>query len=135
MSEVFRVCPSCQENVSVEARHCAACGYDTQGGYALERRNLPAAIGRAALPVAAGLASVAIRAGWRALRRKLPALAANAALQQPIQQTPTKPQVASEEVASTRPRQVIRIRSKWAVGDHKGVWHTGEEEHIIEIDE
>ena len=65
MSEVFRVCPNCGQNVAMAARHCGECGYNVEGGYPLESRsNLPAVVAKVGLPVAAGLASFALRAGW-----------------------------------------------------------------------
>ena len=64
MSEVFRVCPNCGQDVAMAARHCGACGYNTQGGYPLEgRNNLPAMVTKVGLPVAVGLAGLALRAG------------------------------------------------------------------------
>lgn len=128
MSEVFRVCPNCGQDVAVTARHCGECGYNTQGGYPLEgRNNLPAVVAKVGLPVAAGLAGLALRAGLQLLQKQLPALAANA-LNRSASRPPAQPRRG-------RDSRVIHIRSKWAVGDQNGVWRSGEEEHTIEIDD
>ena len=134
MSEVFRVCPKCGKNVAIDSRHCGICGYDTQDGYPLERRNLPVEVAKVALPVVAGLTGLALRAGWHILRKQLPALAANAVNEITAAPPPQKPVSKSTAQHRTRGR-VIRIRSKWAVGDRNGVWKSGEEEHIIEVNE
>lgn len=128
MSEVFRVCPNCGQDVAVTARHCGECGYDAQGGYPLEgRNNLPAVVAKVGLPVAAGLAGLALRAGLQLLQKQLPALAANA-LNRSAARPPAQPRRG-------RGSRFIHIRSKWAVGDRNGVWQSGEEEHTIEIDD
>ena len=154
MSEVFRVCPNCGQDVAMAARHCGECGYNTQGGYPLEgRNNLPAMVAKVGLPVAAGLAGLALRAGLQLLRKQLPhsicrgkepgmsevfrvcpncgqdvrALAANA-LSRNAPRPPAQPRRG-------RGSRFIHIRSKWAVGDKNGVWRSGEEEHIIEVDD
>ena len=128
MSEVFRVCPSCGQDVAVTARHCGECGYNTQGGYPLEgRNNLPAVVAKVGLPVAAGLAGLALRAGMQLLQKQLPALAGNA-----LNRSAPRPPAPSRKGRGSR---FIHIRSKWAVGDRNGVWQSGEEEHTIEIDE
>ena len=128
MSEVFRVCPNCGQNVAMAARHCGECGYNVQDGYPLESRNtLPAVVAKVGLPVAAGLASFALRAGWKLLQKQLPELASNA-----LSRNATRPPAPSRRGRGNR---VIHIRSKWAVGDRNGVWRSGEEEHTIEIDD
>ena len=128
MSEVFRVCPNCGQDVAMAARHCSECGYNTQDGYPLERRNnLPAVVAKVGLPVAAGLTGLVLRAGWQLLRKQLPALAANA-LSQRAPRSPAQPR-------KRRGARFIHIRSKWAVGDRDGVWQSGEEEHTIEVDD
>lgn len=125
MSEVFRVCPNCGGDVALSARHCGACGYNTQEGYALDQRNsLPAMVAKVGLPVALGLAGLALRAGLRLLRNQLPTLAENA--------RPSRPPAQTRRSGGGRS---VHIRSKWAVGDSSGVWQRGEEERIIEIDE
>ena len=79
MSEVYRVCPGCGQDVAMAARHCSACGYNTEDGYPLERRNnLPEVVTKVGLPVAVGLAGLALRAGLQLLQNQLPALASNA---------------------------------------------------------
>jgi hypothetical protein len=128
MSEVFRVCPNCGQDVAMAARHCSECGYNTQDGYPLERRNnLPAMVAKVGLPVAAGLTGLVLRAGWQLLQKQLPTLTANA-LNRSAPRPPTRPRTG-------RGSRFIHIRSKWAVGDRSGVWQTGEEEHTIEIDD
>jgi hypothetical protein len=128
MSEVFRVCPNCGQDVAVTARHCGECGYNTQGGYPLEgRNNLPAVVAKVGLPVAAGLAGLALRAGMQLLQKQLPVLANNA-----LNRSAPRPPAPSRKGRGSR---FIHIRSKWAVGDRNGVWQSGEEEHTIEIDE
>ena len=110
------------------ARHCSECGYNTQDGYPLERRNnLPAMVAKVGLPVAAGLTGLVLRAGWQLLQKQLPTLTANA-LNRSASRPPTRPRTG-------RGSRFIHIRSKWAVGDRSGVWQTGEEEHTIEIDD
>lgn len=132
MNEVFRVCPNCGGDVAMAARHCGACGYNTQDGYPLERRGalwpLTEVVAKAALPVAAGLTGLALRAGWQLLRKQLPTLAANALSRRAAAPPAVRP-------AQPRAGQFIRIRSKWAIGDRNGVWRAGEEEHIIEVDD
>ena len=128
MSEVFRVCPNCGEDVAMAARHCSQCGYNAQDGYSLERRNaLPEVVAKVGLPVAAGLTGLALRAGWQLLRKQLPTLAADA-LSRNAPRPPAQPR-------GGRSGRFIRIRSKWAVGDRDGVWRSGEEEHVIEVDD
>ncbi len=137
MSEVFRICPNCGQDVAMAARHCGACGYNTQDGYPLERRNLPTVVAKAAMPVVVGLTGLALRAAVALLRQQLPTLAANA-----LRKTAAAPPTQKSAPQSTRPAQqrtgrtgpVIRIRSKWAIGDGNGVWKSGEEERIIEVD-
>lgn len=132
MSEVFRVCPNCGQDVAITARHCGDCGYNAQDGYALERRNsLPAMVAKVGLPVAAGLAGLALRAGLQLLQKQLPAVGANA-------RNRSAPRPTERPTARPRKRgsgRFIHIRSKWAVGDRNGVWQSGEEEHIIEVDD
>lgn len=128
MSEVYRVCPGCGQDVAMAARHCSACGYNTEDGYPLERRsNLPEVVTKVGLPVAVGLAGLALRAGLQLLQNQLPALASNA-LNRGAARQPAQPR-------KKRGGRVIHIRSKWAVGDRNGVWRSGEEEHTIEVDE
>lgn len=128
MSEVYRVCPGCGQDVAMAARHCSACGYNTEDGYPLERRNnLPEVVTKVGLPVAVGLAGLALRAGLLLLQNQLPALASNA-LNRSAPRQPAQPR-------QKRGGRVIHIRSKWAVGDRNGVWRSGEEEHTIEVDE
>ena len=128
MSEVFRVCPNCGQDVAVTARHCGECGYNAQGGYPLEgRNNLPAVVAKVGLPVAAGLAGLALRAGMQLLQKQLPVLANNA-----LNRSAPRPPSPSRQGRGSR---FIHIRSKWAVRDRNGVWQSGEEEHTIEIDE
>ncbi|MDE0181488.1 MAG: hypothetical protein OXL39_09100 [Caldilineaceae bacterium] len=128
MSEVYRVCPGCGQDVAMTARHCSACGYNTEDGYPLERRNnLPEVVTKVGLPVAVGLAGLALRAGLQLLQNQLPELASNA-LNRSAPRQPAQPR-------KRRGGRVIHIRSKWAVGDRNGVWRSGEEEHTIEVDE
>ncbi|MCY3707315.1 MAG: hypothetical protein OXG26_00375, partial [Caldilineaceae bacterium] len=118
MSEVFRVCPNCGQNVAMAARHCGECGYNVEGGYPLESRNtLPEVVAKVGLPVAAGLASFALRAGWKLLQKQLPALASNA-----LSRNASRPPAQSRKGRSSR---FIHIRSKWAVGDRSGVTARG----------
>ena len=64
MSELLRLCPNCGGDVALSARHCGECGYNTQDGYPLERRNsLHAVVAQVELPVAFGRAGLAMRAG------------------------------------------------------------------------
>ncbi|MYC94505.1 MAG: hypothetical protein F4X14_05990 [Caldilineaceae bacterium SB0661_bin_32] len=126
MSEVFRVCPNCGQNVAMAARHCGECGYNAQGGYPLEGRNtLPEVVAKVGLPVAAGLAGLALRAGLQLLQKQLPALAGGALSR-------SAPPTQSRKGQG---RRSIHIRSKWSVGDRNGVWRSGEEEHTIEVDD
>jgi len=128
MSEVFRVCPNCGQNVAMAARHCGECGYNAQGGYPLESRStLPEVVAKVGLPVAAGLAGLALRAGLQLLQKQLPALASNA-----LSRNASRPPAQSRRGRGSR---FIHIRSKWSVGDRSGVWRSGEEEHTIEIDD
>ena len=128
MSEVFRVCPNCGQNVAMAARHCGECGYNVEGGYPLESRDtLPEVVAKVGLPVAAGLAGLALRAGLQLLQKQLPELASNA-----LSRNASRPPAQSRKGRSSR---FIHIRSKWAVGDRSGVWRSGEEEHTIEIDD
>lgn len=132
MSEVFRVCPNCGQDVAMTARHCGECGYNAQGGYPLESRtNLPAVVAKVGLPVAAGLAGLALRAGLQLLQKQLPTLAANAL----SRNAPRPPAQSQSQSRRGRGSRFIHIRSKWSVGDRSGVWRSGEEEHTIEIDD
>ncbi|MBX3052337.1 MAG: zinc ribbon domain-containing protein [Caldilineaceae bacterium] len=134
MSEVSRVCSQCGGKVGLETRFCGRCGYDTTAGLPVEQRKLPMQLATAALPVAAGLASWAVRAGWKLLRSRLEEMAQNPpAVTKPSAPTPRR--AAPAQPASGRPKRTIRIRSTWAVGDGKGVWRQGAEEHIIDIEE
>lgn len=141
MSQVHRVCPDCSKNMSLDARHCPACGYDTQAGLPAPSRNLPATFTRAALPVLAGAATFALRAGWRLLQSRLAQQAAQRAIDVVIPQTPRAAPAAETQIQATQPppathpRRTIRIRSSWAVGDANGVWQQGTSEHTIEIDD
>lgn len=134
MSDVSRVCSQCGGKVALDSRFCGRCGYDTSAGLPVQQRNLPAQIATAALPVAAGLAGWAVRAGWKLLRARLEEMAQNPpAAVSPRQQPAPRPSAPPQE--SSRPRRTIRIRSTWAVGDGKGVWRQGAEEHIIDIED
>lgn len=134
MSDVTRVCSQCGGKVALDSRFCGRCGYDTSAGLPVQQRNLPAQIATAALPVAAGLAGWAVRAGWKLLRARLEEMAKNPpAVVSPRQQPAPRPTAPPQE--SSRPRRTIRIRSTWAVGDGKGVWRQGAEEHIIDIED
>ena len=129
MSEVNRICSQCGGSVPLQTRYCGSCGYDTSGGLPVHRFDLPATVTKAALPVVAGLAGFALRTGWKLLQAQLTQMATRQA-----QVTP----VARREPATKDPahqsQTVIRIRSKWVVGDAKGNWKQGSEEHTIEID-
>jgi hypothetical protein len=129
MSEVNRICPQCGGNVPLQTRYCGNCGCDTSSGLPVRQNNLPATVSKAALPVIAGLAGLALRSGWKLLQTQLTQLATRPQnLETRVQQNPTTQPPAS------RSQTVIRIRSKWAVGDARGNWKQGTEEHTIEID-
>ncbi len=135
MSEVSRVCPQCSAKVALDSQYCGRCGHDTSSGLAVEQRNLPAQLATAALPVAAGLAGWAVRAGWKLLRARLEEMAQNppaAVAPRAAKRTQQPAPVAAE---NGRSKRTIRIRSTWAVGDGKGVWRQGAEEHIIDVEE
>jgi hypothetical protein len=134
MSEINRICPQCGGKVSLQTRYCGECGHDTSTGLPVQRTNLPVQIGKAALPVVVGLAGLALRSGWKLLQTQLaqasqPTLPAQQPpmRQQPMERTPTQP--------ARRGQRIIRIRSSWVIGDARGDWKQGNEEHIIEIDE
>jgi hypothetical protein len=135
MSQVNRICPQCGGNVSLQARYCGECGYDTSRGLPVQRLNLPVQVGKAALPVVVGLAGLAIRSGWKLLQAQLAQAATQAApsLQKPLAHR------ATSEVKPVDPKsragRTIRIRSSWIIGDGQGRWKQGNEEHIIEIDD
>jgi len=135
MSDVFRVCSQCGGKVTLDSRFCGRCGNDTTAGHPVEQRNLPAQIATAALPVAAGLAGWAMRAGWKLLRARLDEMAKNPPVVAAQRPAPTRRRAESVQKESGRPKRTIRIRSTWAVGDAKGVWRQGAEEHIIDIEE
>jgi hypothetical protein len=126
MSEVNRICSQCGGNVPLQTRYCGTCGYDTSSGLPVHRTNLPATVGKAALPVVAGLAGLALRTGWKLLQAQLTQMATRQAQTAPL---------ARQEPPARHSQTVIRIRSKWIVGDGKGNWKQGSEEHTIEIDE
>lgn len=134
MSDVSRVCAQCGGKVAIDSRFCGGCGYDTAGGLPVAQRNVPAQIATVALPVAASLAGWAVRAGWKLLRARLEEMAKNPPA--PATQRPA-PVSRSAPPAETggRTKRTVRIRSTWAVGDGKGVWRQGAEEHIIDIEE
>ncbi len=136
MNEVSRVCSQCGGKVAIDSRFCGSCGYDTTAGLPMvEQRNLPAQIATVALPVAAGLASWAVRAGWKLLRARLDEMAKNPPALAAQRAAPAPRRAAPVPQESGRPKRTIRIRSTWAVGDGKGVWRQGAEEHIIDIEE
>ncbi|RLT35967.1 MAG: zinc ribbon domain-containing protein [Chloroflexi bacterium] len=136
MSDVSRVCSQCGGKVALDSRFCGNCGYDTTAGLpVVTQRNLPAQIATVALPVAAGLASWAVRAGWKLLRARLEDMAKNPPAVVAQRPAPAARRTVPVQQASERPKRTIRIRSTWAVGDGKGVWRQGAEEHIIEFDE
>ncbi len=128
MTDIRRICPSCDQSAPLDSRYCPACGHDAQTGYTMvPKASLPAAIGRAALPVLAGAATIALRFGWQLLSNRL-AAPAQARTDPPTQ----RPQ--ADIARSERPQRRIRIRSTWAVGDHNGNWRQGASEHIIDLD-
>jgi hypothetical protein len=132
MSEITRICAQCGKSMALEARYCPECGFDAETGIvgALEKRQLPVAITRAALPVLAGAASLVVRAAWKLWQRQL----ANATLRA-THSTPPRPITRSAPEPGQRPRRTIRIRSSWAVGDGRGILRQGSSDHTIEIDE
>jgi hypothetical protein len=135
MSQVNRICPQCGGNVSLQARYCGECGYDTSRGLPVQRLNLPVQVGKAALPVVVGLAGLVIRSGWKLLQAQLAQAATQAA---PVVQKPLAHRATSEvKPIDPKPRagRTIRIRSSWIIGDGQGRWKQGNEEHIIEIDD
>ncbi len=132
MNQVSRICPQCGGTVALHARYCGECGYDTSSGLPVSRTNLPATVGKAALPVVAGLAGLALRSGWKLLQAHLTQLATH---QEPAPARPPAPQ--PQQTANPpvpRAGRTIRIRSSWIVGDGRGNWRRGSEEHVIEID-
>ncbi len=138
MSEVYRICPNCGGNTPINAQHCPACGQDTiSGQMPIQRQNLPVAVGKAMLPVAVSVAGFALRAGWKLLQSRLAQDAAKAAIQTVTQRAqPPAPRPQSTPVAADQsPKRTVRIRSSWAVGDGRGNWQQGQEEHVIEFDE
>jgi len=135
MSDVSRVCSQCGGKVALDSQFCGRCGYDTTAGLPVAQRNLPAKIATAALPVAAGLAGWAVRAGWKLLRARLDEMAQNPPAVTSQRPAPAARHSAPPQPESGRPKRTIRIRSTWAVGDGRGVWRQGTEEHIIDIEE
>lgn len=135
MSQVNRICPQCGGNVSLQARYCGECGYDTSRGLPVQRLNLPVQVGKAALPVVVGLAGFAIRSGWKLLQAQLAHAATQSApaVQKPL--TPRTPNEIKPVDPTPRAGRTIRIRSSWIIGDGQGRWKQGNEEHIIEIDD
>ena len=119
MSEVFRVCPNCGEDVAMAARHCSECGYNTQDGYPLERRNnLPAMVARVGLPVAAGLTGLVLRAGWQ-----LPAETAADAGSQRAQPERVAAPHRTGQPFHPYPLEMGSRRSKRCVADRRGRAH------------
>src|SRR5678815_1244457 len=114
MSNVQRVCVQCGAGNPVEARYCAACGYDSQSALPAQRLAMPAAIGQAALPVLLGAASMALRFGWKLLQNRL--------AQPPATKGPTVVTPAQNEAMpqQRRARRSIHIRSSWAVNNGNG---------------
>ena len=138
MNEVHRICPNCGGNTPINARHCPACGQDTVSGQMpIQRQNLPVAVGKAMLPVAVSVAGFALRAGWKLLQSRMAQDAAKAAIQTVSQraQSPAPRPQSPPVVADQSPKRTVRIRSTWAVGDGRGNWKQGQEEHVIEFDE
>jgi len=137
MSEVRRICPHCGADTPLNAQHCPACGQDTTAGLPAQHQQLPVAVGKAMLPVAVSLAGFALRAGWKLLQSRLAQDAAKAAIQTVAQraQPPAPRPQAPPVVQDQRPKRTVRIRSSWAVGDGRGNWQQGQEEHVIEFDE
>ena len=135
MSDVYRVCSRCGGKVAIDSRFCGRCGYDTTAGLPVEQRNLPMQIATAALPVAAGLAGWAVRAGWKLLRARLEEMAQNPPAVSASRPAPAPRRTNPTQRESLRPKRTIRIRSRWVIGDGKGIWRQGAEEHIIDIDD
>lgn len=133
MSEITRICAQCGKSSPIEARHCPHCGFDAETGVvgAVEKRQLPVAITRAALPVLAGAASLVLRAAWKLWQRQLTNAALRATSSTPQRQPIIRPAVEPVQKA----RRTIRIRSTWAVGDSRGILRQGSSDHTIEIDE
>jgi len=131
MNHVQRICPQCSGNTPVDARYCPHCGTDTERELTVRQNNLPAAVGRAALPVLAGIATLALRTAWRLLNERITA----ETLTTVASESKDKPVVRQETAPAKRPRQTIRIRSAWAIGDANGRWSQGTSEHTIEIDD
>ncbi len=137
MSEIHRICPHCGGDTPLNAQHCPACGQDTLAAPA-EQRQLPVSVGQAMLPVAMSVAGFALRAGWKLLQSRMAQDAARAAIQaagrraQPPARQPAQPPAAP---TPEQPKRTVRIRSTWSVGDGKGNWRHGREDHIIEYDE
>ena len=134
---MYRICPHCGKGSSVEARHCAHCGADTQADLPIAQRNLPVSLAKVALPVLVGAASLALRAGWKLLQNYLAQRADQPPAPQPITRTTAQPVKAQSEKVqpAKRPTTRIHIRSTWAVGDANGLWRQGSSEHTIEIEE
>lgn len=141
MSEIQRICVQCGQANSVEARFCAACGYDQladerQNHLPAQRTNLPAVISRAALPVLLGAASLAMRAGWRLLQNRLANPPQTHVTRPPApQQPPVAPPAPANAPAAQGRKRTIRIRSAWTVRDAQGHWQQGTSDQVIELDE
>ena len=129
MNHIKRICPHCGEGTSLDARFCDRCGADQQGELPLQRRSLPASVGRAALPVLAGVATLALRTGWKLLSNHLHQSRESASPEpRPNAQVQSQPQARSQS------GRTIRIRSSWIVGDAQGNWQKGSSEHVIDVD-
>ena len=135
MSDVSRVCSQCGGKVAIDSRFCGRCGYDTTAGLPIEQRNLPAQIASAALPVAAGLAGWAVRAGWKLLRNRLEEMTKNPPAVSALRPAPAPRRANPDKKERLRPKCTIRIRSRWVIGDGKGIWRQGAEEHIIDVED
>jgi hypothetical protein len=133
MSEIMRICAQCGKSSPLEARYCPHCGFDAETGVvgAMEKRQLPVAITRAALPVLAGAASLVLRAAWKLWQRQLTNAALRTTSSTPQRQSITR----STSEPLQRPRRTIRIRSSWAVGDSHGILRQGSSDHTIEIED
>ena len=132
MSTIYRVCPECGEQSQLEAKHCAHCGFNHEGGVPALQKNLPLVMGKAALPLLAGALSLAARAGWKLLQGRIEQSAPQA--RTPRNHAPVAT-TSDADSAPLTPRKVIHIRSSWAIGDAAGTWRRGSSEHTIEIHE
>lgn len=136
MSDVQRICPHCGGDTPLNAQHCPQCGEDTLSPPA-ERRPLPVSVGQAMLPVAMSVAGFALRAGWKLIQSRLAQDAAKAAIQSAAQSAKQRAQPPAKQTSAApdRPKRTVRIRSAWSVGDGRGNWQHGREEHVIEYDD